>query len=712
MSWFLDETASDEDPAHHVVSVRRADTDRIAGAGMVVGAGTVLTCAHVVNDALGRAWSDPRDPDLRMIPVDLHGTLGSRRYYARVEHWIPPRSANGERVRTGARTWLGDLAVLRLEGTSHDLPAPPRRTAMALRQRALAWHGSALQESVAEVTVTLIAGPVGYVDGAPTGKAVGPAYSGSPLWSVDHHAVVGLVAANTVPDRDPVSGSYSPQDTIRRSMVIPWQRIEDELRPLGVLDVAATDVLDPDEPALGVLADLLAELLPPGNGRVEYGRRLARACGVRYASDVTPPTPEEFAAFLFTHPRALPALTALLRGEAGSGADRVLAAAGLVPAALLLTPQEYAGLRGHLLLMGRAERGRLAEAVRAALPHLAVYPDGKDLDSLVGQLEALPGDGHLTEGERRVPALLRAMEYVAELCAEPLRAELRLWTKGVAARLGVARGALAERREDALVWARSARERSVRVRVLVEVTRARPGRHRLGIWCDEGSGPRRVSTESVVSYTPSEAAREVLRVVTSLSPAAEGAPPPMVEVLVDRDSLDLPVDEWAARLPGELVPGVLGVEFPVVVHCPELLRRHGRFLSHWRTRWSRLDSGGPFTVDESVSPDTVYPELVNRLDTVCVFVDVPPGPSRRRIVQTCLVLGIPVVVWDRGSNGRSHVVKWMAEVATRELPDEVRGYRANVLAGRPGFPGRPVLAWADADRAVPRLQLSEPQESA
>jgi len=712
MGWFLAGTATDENPAHHVVSVRRTDTGRIAGAGMVVGAGTVLTCAHVINAALGHTLYDLRDPDPRtMIPVDLHGTFGPRRYYARVEHWIPPRSANGGQVHEGDLTWLGDLAVLRLDGTSSDLPSPPHRTAMTPRQRALAWHGSGHEGTVAEVTVTTIAGSVGYIDGAPTGKAVESGYSGSPLWAPDQHAVVGLVAALSVPTRG-VSGRYNPQDTIRRSLAIPWQRIEEELRPLGVLEPLAPDPVDLEDPALWMLADLLSEVLPSGTERVEYGRRLARACGVRYASDVTPPTPEDFAGFLFTHPRALPALAGLLRGELDSAADGVLTAAALVPTALLLSPREHTALRGHLSLMDHEARGRLGEAVRAALPHLAVYPDGKDLDVLIGRLEALRGDGRLAEGERMVPALLRAMEYAAELCAEPLRAELRLWTKGVAARLHVAQGALGERRQDAMAWARSVRERSARVRVLMEVTRVRPGRHRLRIWCDEGAGLRRVSTESVVSYTPSEAAREVLRVVTSLAPAAENVPPPMIEVIVDRDSLDLPVDEWAARMPGELVPGVLGVEFPVVVHCPELLRRYGRFLPHWRTRWSRLDSGEPFTVDESVSPDTVYPRLVNRLDTVRVFVDVPPTRQRLKIVQTCLVLGIPVVVWDRGSEGRSHVVECMAEVATRELPDGVRGYRANALARPPEFPGRPVLAWADADRAVPRLQLSEPQESA
>jgi hypothetical protein len=55
----------------------------------------------------------------------------------------------------------------------------------------------------------------------------------------------------------------------------------------------------------------------------------------------------------------------------------------------------------------------------------------------------------------------------------------------------------------------------------------------------------------------------------------------------------------------------------------------------------------------------------------------------------------------------------MAQVATRELPDGVRVYRAKARGTHaPEFPGRPVLAWADADRTVPRLHLSEPQESA
>ncbi|MBT2493766.1 trypsin-like peptidase domain-containing protein [Streptomyces sp. ISL-96] len=712
MGWFKAADDADEDPSLHVVSVRRTEDGKAAGAGFVLGADTVLTCAHVVNDALGRAMFEYRSPGPVVIRVQVSDASRSQLYLARVAHWIPPRARDDGAVREGDGEWLGDLAVLRVDGPAEGLPAAPDRVAMAVGQEVGAWHGGGRAASLARLTVVSLHGSRGYLDGEATGMAVGPGYSGGPLWCRHERAVVGLVVAHFMPPLDPATGArlaHSPQHLIRRSWGIPWQRVEAELRPLGLLDHLTPEALEPEDPAFVLLVEVIKDVLPSPNGRRDSAQRLARACGVGYGSDVTPPTPEEFAAFLLTHPRALAAFSGTLRRDSPAAADRLLAAGCLSRTPRLLSPQEYAQLRKHLRTMDRAVLGRFPEAVRAALPHLAALPGGDTLDALLDHLEALPGDGHSAGGERRVPALLRVMEYVGAMCPGPKRAQLRLWADGVAGRLSIARAALGERRLDAQEWARSARDRSARVRVLVQVTGAERRRHRLRIWCDEGAGPRQVSTASVVSYSASEAAREVLRVLDSLTPPAGDDRPPLLEVLVDRTSLNLPVDEWEARDP--IVPGVLGVEFPLVVHCPELLRRHGRFLSHWRSRWGRLDSGKTFVVSEPMDRDMIYSRLVNQLDTVRVFVDVPPGP-RDGIVQTCLALGIPVVVWDRGRDGASHVVKHMAEVATRELPDGVRSYRANAKASPPEFPGRPVLAWADADQSLPRLHLTEPQESA
>ncbi|WP_077796727.1 trypsin-like peptidase domain-containing protein [Streptomyces sp. JHA26] len=715
MGWFTPAGDGADDPSRYVVSVRRAEDGKTVGAGFVLGTDTVLTCAHVVNAALDRPLLEPRTPGPYEVTVQLRPhEYVTRRYVARVAHWIAPRARDGGPVPPGDDEWLGDLAVLRVDGPPGGLPAGPRTSPMAAGQEVEAWHGTGEAATFARLTVHGPDGSRAYLDGAPTGMAVGPGYSGGPLWCRRERAVVGLVVAHFMPPRNAATGAplpHSPQHLARRSWGVPWQRVEAELGPLGVLDGTSSDLPEPDDPAFLLLVEAIEDIFPSASSRVTGAQRLARACGVRPGSDIAPPEPGEFAAFLLTHPRALAAFSGHLRRDAPRDADRVLAAGGLSRVPRLLSPQEHTALRGHLRSMEPDVLARFPEAVRAALPHVAALPGGDTAEALLDRLEALPGDGRAQGGERRVPALLRVMEYVGALCPGARRAELRLWADGVASRLGIARAALGERRSDAQEWVRSLRARSARVRVLVQVTRAGQGRHRLRIWCDEGAGPRQVSTDSMRSYSAPEAAREVLRVLDSLTPPAEDERPPLVEVLVDRTGLNLPVDEWTARSPDQLVPGVLGVEFPLVVHCPELLRRHGRFLSHWRSRWSRLDSGKTLVVSESMDRDALYSRLVNQLDTVRVCVDVPPGP-RDGIVQTCLALGIPVVVWDRGRDGAAHAVRYMAEVATREMPDGVRDYRAHAKASPPDYPGRPVLAWADADRTVPRLHLTEPQESA
>ncbi|WP_328766950.1 VMAP-C domain-containing protein [Streptomyces sp. NBC_00286] len=718
MGWFRalgPEPGGHEDAGPFVVSIRRTRDGKTAGGGLVLAADAILTCAHVVNDALGRALFETRTPGPDEIFVVLRGPRGTERFPARVAHWIAPRAKTGGPVDDGEGEWHGDLAVLRIDAPPGSTFPPPRRIAMAAEQRVTVWHGSGQGATFADLTVKSLEGPVGYLDGAATGMAVGRGYSGGPLWSRQHKAVVGLMTAHFMPPRDPDTGKllpYSPQHLVRRSWGIPWQRVEAELRPLGVLDAEEQATVDPDDPAFVLLTEAIEDALPSAVGRGDCARKLARACGVGHGGEVLPPTVEEFAAFLLTHPRALAALVEILRRGNPDEADRMLAAGRLSRAPRLLSPREYTRLHQQLRDIDRSVLGRFAEAVRAALPLAAAFPGGETLDALIDHLETLPGDGRSDDGEPRVPALLRVMEYVAVLCPPPQSAGVKLWSDSVAVRLGIPRSALAERRSDAQEWARVMRTRSARVRVLVQVTRAEPGRHRLRIWCDEGAGPRQVSTDTSASYAASEAARELLRVLETLDPASLNEQRPLVEVLVDRTSLNLPIDEWEGSAPDEIVPGVLGVEFPLVVHCPELLRRHERFLPDWRRRWSRLDSGATLVFsDASLSTNEIYAELMRKLDAVRVSVDVPAG-LRDAVVQVCLAVGVPVVVWDRGRDADSHVVKQMAEVATRELPDGVRAYRANTMLHPLEYPGRPVLAWADADRTVPRLHLTEPQESA
>ncbi|AZK95336.1 MULTISPECIES: VMAP-C domain-containing protein [Streptomyces] len=750
MGWFVPTTQTPESPLDSLASVHRCDDGRTAGGGLLLGPGTVLTCAHVINDALGRGMFETRTPGPVTISVSVPVPWGRVNRPARVAHWLPPRSPRGGPVTPRSREWLGDLAVLRFpppstEGRPSEAVRRPATTALTEGQRIRLWHGTAKPGTFADAAVGHVGQYIGYIDGTPTGMAVDRGYSGGPLWSPDDRAFAGLVVAHFMPPRGPDGEpeAYSPQHLVRRSWVIPWQHIETELRSVGALPPAGAAAVDDDDPAYALLTEALGRLMPASYRRSEYLARLAPVFDLPRPSPAAEPPVEAFTRFLLSEPRALAALTGLSRQSDPGSTDRVLAAGALSPVPRLLSPEEHRGLHRLLHDTEPAVRSRFAEAVRAALP-LAAPPlspgkgpdphrTGPDtagdrpgesdaaagwtptLDELIDQLETLHGDGRRHEDGFRVPALLRAVEYFAVLCPAPQYGRFRIWSDSVAARLGIPRSALNERRTDAKDWQRAMRGRTARVRVLVQVTPHGQDRHRLRIWCDEGGGPRQVSDSATGSYTGPEAARELLRVLESLDPASVAEQKPLVEVLVDPSGLNLPIDEWEGMSPGDLVPGMLGAEFPLVVNCPELLRRHERFRPEWRRRWQQLDSGTTLVFsDEGLGRKEIYGTLMERLDAVRVSVEVPHGRTELRdeIVQLCLAVGVPVVMWDRKAGEDSHAAGQMARVATRELPDGVRSYRAKTLYLPVEYPGRPVLAWADADRTVPRLHLSEPMESA
>ncbi|MEV7414991.1 serine protease [Streptomyces sp. NPDC089919] len=717
MGWFHRGGTADADPRYCVVSVLRSGVNLTAGAGVLLTAGAVLTCAHVVNDALGRPAFEPGSPGEARLDLSLRTPSRVFRRQARLAHWIPPRRRDGGYPVREKRDldWYGDLAVLVLERPGDFHGRPPRWVPMEPGQRLRAWHGTGLGSSFADVRVKTLDGAVAYLDGEATGMAIGPAYSGGPLWSETAQGVAGLVTGHFMPP-DPGTGRALPlsQQIARRSWGIPWQQVQQELWAAGAAPLfeEGTAETDPDDPALPLLADLLETVLPSAERRRDRARAVAERCGYAYPSDGSAPGHQEFARLLVTDPRALAALTEAMRLEDPDGTERLLQARLLSRVPLLLSPREFDRLRGQLDELPETVRARLPQAMRAALPLAAALPGGERLDEVVTGLERLSGDSHGDPSGPRVPGLLRVVEFLAAISPAGPRARLRLWSLGVADRLGIPGSALAERRSEAEEWARTRGSRTAPLRVLVQVqTLTGTDRYRLRLWCDEGAGPRQVSGEGERVYSGAQAAGEVLRALESLCRAADpGEHRPLVEALVDRAGLNLPIDEWEKDDPEDVVPAVLGAEYQVVVNCPELLRRNERFLPDWRRRWRQLDTGVALQFsDTAMGAREIYGTLMDRADAVRVSVAVPAG-LREEIVQVCLAVGVPVVVWDRAGEGRSAAVAQMDVVTTRELPEGVRSYRAKTVHRPRDYPGRPVLAWADADRTVPQLYLSEPQE--
>ncbi|MGW2415278.1 VMAP-C domain-containing protein [Streptomyces tubercidicus] len=141
------------------------------------------------------------------------------------------------------------------------------------------------------------------------------------------------------------------------------------------------------------------------------------------------------------------------------------------------------------------------------------------------------------------------------------------------------------------------------------------------------------------------------------------------------------------------------------------MRRNERFLTDWRHRWEHLESSGPLRITgTSTGVREAYGKLLDRREAARVSVEVS-ARARMEIIQLCLAMGVPVVLWDRvPAHEVSHAVQQVADAPARALPEQVRSYRAKTLHRPADHPGRPVLAWADPDRALPELQLSEPTE--
>ncbi|MGW1011447.1 nSTAND1 domain-containing NTPase [Streptomyces termitum] len=211
--------------ASSVVRVRAGD-GAIVGAGFLVADDMVLTCAHVVSDALDL----PRDAAVRTgveVGLDLPFAAGRPAGTATVEHWVPVREDQG-----------GDVAVLRLRA-----PLPGGRPLPMADAGDLWDHGTravGFTEEAPDGTWQQgrLRGPVGAflvqlsrADGQAV--HVRPGFSGSPVWDETLGAVVGMVVAS------------QPVREAQQAFVMRTRALTGEVPGLG-------GVLLPDKPFLGL----------------------------------------------------------------------------------------------------------------------------------------------------------------------------------------------------------------------------------------------------------------------------------------------------------------------------------------------------------------------------------------------------------------------------------------------------------------------------
>ncbi|GGN95684.1 hypothetical protein GCM10011579_096400 [Streptomyces albiflavescens] len=733
-TWFTSpEDPSSRDARGALVRVLSTDRGRTAGAGVYLAGRRLLTCAHVINAALGLRSLSPHNPGKVTLDVSFPVLSASDVHPARLVAWIPPRSPQYGPVPDGSLEWDGDLAVLELNDEPPPPVSPVRWLEMERGQQVRAWYGGGQPFSYADARVGAYDGRICYLDGQLSGAAVDEGYSGGPLWSVTDQAAVGLVMGRiTAPD-----GALSAQHTVRRSWGLGWQSVFRELARVGAAPEGHVNgsrersaaTLAEAESVRDMMVGPLHGLLGDPRARADHATVLAAQLGLRAPADGSAPTVEELALLLSGTERALPTLAESLapkvtddsRGRAEL--DRLLALGRLTEAARLLSVPEHRALVGKLEYLTEHDPGLLCRAATAALPYVdlprslqAARLVPSAVPGVVRELESWYGDGSPVPDETpRLPALLRVVEYVAaETSGDLARQALREWSSRVATRLGIHSSALQERRGDADRWSR--RTAPAGVRVLVELDRYAKdpvGHYRCSVWRLRPDGtPARAATESDRPRT----GREIARLIREVAGGAEGAGGgvALVAVSVPPDALELALDEWDGAGADEYIPAPLGEDFHLVLRCPKIRRRSRTGHADLERRWNSRHQSDTLLADHRIGGRAGLIGLLKTThrDTARVLVH-GSTELRGELLPVCLVMGVPVVLWDRAAPGPddSDPLDSLAPHGPVDgLPERVRHFRVHAYANR-AVSARPALVWEDIGLPLPdELQLADPSE--
>jgi hypothetical protein len=172
--------------------------DVVVGAGVLIADRHLVTCAHVVAQALGTKGTDA-DPPAGQIQLDFPLLAPNQRMGARVVAWRPDRVGTD-----GAVSDESDLAILELEGDPLEGSMPPRLTFVddlwGHRFRAFGfpaqYNGGTYATGVLRAGGT--DGRILIEDTKQTGFFIQPGFSGGLVWDEDADGMVGIaVTADT-----------------------------------------------------------------------------------------------------------------------------------------------------------------------------------------------------------------------------------------------------------------------------------------------------------------------------------------------------------------------------------------------------------------------------------------------------------------------------------------------------------------------------------
>lgn len=656
------------------VSVLGSDGSYV-GAAVLVSDSLVLTCAHVVNSALGRDHFETATPGpddvirLKMPHMDR-----DREMSGRVDHtmWRPPRpqaTASHGASAAGTSPYFGDLAVLRLGEPAPDgaeaAPFLPERDGHEVT--ALWASGNtvttlrALPRAVAEpwVVLDVVVG------------SVYAGYSGGPLWDRNREAVIGIVVATHLTAG---AGKPGPTGTLY-AIGLPTIEAEfPELPPL-VVPTAGTG----RQQMLAVLEQLLS------------GSESVRKCEERLSGKLRRQSAGQAAdchrllSLAIGVRRGVPELLEVVREyladrNAVCGAEessrlyeQLVSVARVVSSREILTAQQRRDLVG-LLTLCHVEPAQL---MRSVLPYADAYPSVSGLVDVTDLLE-----GYDPPAGQRMPPLLQAVVRIALTeCAAGNSAaqDLDAWVARVARRLRIPQAAIDQFREDIRPTALEVRPAPAGPRVQVELLPLSPGhRFTYQIWVWNGDGRHElvaVQDSEVSSEQVVEGIRTVLR-----DEVQEHADQAVVEFFLAPAWLWLEVDTW--QVTGDENDGdfFLGISRPVV------LRSSGRTretYARWKRRTKALSSSRPLVLDQRCTSSVVAQARLEATPDAGVVIMSCEQQHHNRVLRQCLQAGVPAVLWHRqhhDTDTAKRLLELLQGIHHVDLPETVRLERARALA--------------------------------
>ena len=177
-----------------IVRIRQAN-ERVVGTGFLVSDKHILTCAHVINAALGRQLNVQEEPN-QEIHLDFPLVASGKILRGRVVHWISVKSTSSISSETGA-----DIALLELEDSLPEEAKPIRLVkAENLWKHPFRVFGFPEGQAVGVWTDGIIKDEQGngrvQIEVPPSSAYhIEPGFSGSPVWDEQLDGVAGMTVA-------------------------------------------------------------------------------------------------------------------------------------------------------------------------------------------------------------------------------------------------------------------------------------------------------------------------------------------------------------------------------------------------------------------------------------------------------------------------------------------------------------------------------------